>query len=490
MNTRASAINTGLLSGANVSMTSHAANGIATGVVNMSGIITAQGVLNVGGTIVLDAGNGTLTTTGTLNAAGATGGGHIETSGQTANISGHITAGQGGQWKVDPEDLTIDSSAATTIDGAPTRARACWNRRPPARHPAPGTQTAGAGNIAVASALSWGSTATLTLDSDHSINIDAPITITGAGGLVLLTNDNGGSGGALNFALRSYRLHGQGRVHRRGRRCHTRRANDQFVTRIRWKTASRSWLTDIATTPAGNFALANSYNASGDNGGTPYSGPVIATTFAGNFEGLGNTISNLSVDSELSPVDQAVGLFRIVNGNISDLDLSGGSIIGNADVGALAAIDNGSVTNVHSSTAVTGFYQVGGLIGDSTGVVSNSSSSGTVTGQLVDSSSSGEPSAIGGLIGEVDSGSVTGSYATGNVTAPGSDYVGGLIGYTLGNNNVIVNYSYATGNVDGGFDPSTFTAGISVGGLIGDNEAQSSIPMPPVPFSALRMWAA
>ena len=70
VNARASAINSGLLSGANVSMTAHAANGIATGIVNMSGIVTAQGVQNIGGTIYLDAGNGTLTTTGTLNAAG------------------------------------------------------------------------------------------------------------------------------------------------------------------------------------------------------------------------------------------------------------------------------------------------------------------------------------------------------------------------------------------------------------------------------------
>src|ERR1700733_5755366 len=189
VNARASAINTGLLSGANVSMTAHAANGIATGVVNMSGVILAQGVRNVGGTIYLDAGNGTLTTTGTLNAAGATGGGQIETSGHVANISGAITAGNGGLWKVDPEDLTIDLAAATTIDGALNGGTSVLEQTTSGAASGTGNQTAGAGDINVESALSWNSPATLTLDAYHSLNILAPISITGGGGLVLQYND-------------------------------------------------------------------------------------------------------------------------------------------------------------------------------------------------------------------------------------------------------------------------------------------------------------
>ncbi len=463
VNARASAINSGLLSGANVSMTAHAANGIATGVVNMSGVILAQGVRNVGGTIYLDAGNGALTTTGTLNAAGATGGGQIETSGQTANISGHITAGQGGQWKVDPEDLTIDSAAANTIDGALNGGTSVLEQTTSGAASGSGNQTAGEGDINVESALSWNTTATLTLDSYHSLNIDAPITITGAGGLVLLTNDNGGSGGALNFAYGPAGFTGnvaftdevgsttQGSLSING--------NSYTL-----ENSTPGLESDIDLNPGGYYALANSYNASGDN----YASAPVPTTFTGTFEGLGNTISNLTIYSNTAPGDEAVGLFASVTGNISDLLLSGGSVTGNTDVGALAGLDTGNVTNVHSSAAVTGFYQVGGLIGDSQGIVSNSSSSGTITGEIVDASSSGEPGAIGGLIGEVDSGSVTGSYAMGNVTALGGDSIGGLIGYTLGNNNVTVSNSYATGNVNAGVD-LTFTAGVSVGGLIGDN---------------------
>src|SRR3984885_12400571 len=82
VNARASAINTGLLSGANVSMTAHAANGIATGIVNMSGIVTAQGVQNVGGTIVLDGGQGgSINISGKLDASSAKGGGSITVGG-------------------------------------------------------------------------------------------------------------------------------------------------------------------------------------------------------------------------------------------------------------------------------------------------------------------------------------------------------------------------------------------------------------------------
>ena len=464
VNAQASASNMGTLSGANVSMTAHAAEGVATGVVNMNGTILAQGAYQSGGTIVLDAGNGALITTGTLNAAGTSGGGSIETSGQTASISGHITAGQGGQWKVDPEDLTIDSNAAATINGALNVGTSVQEQTTSGAASGSGNQTAGAGDIIIASGLSWNTTATLTLDAYHSLNINAPIAITGAGNLVLQYND-AATDGALNInSLAGADVAYSDVI---GGTTQGSLTINSHVYTLENNLAQLA--ADIATTPAGNFALANSYNASGDNSGSPYSGPVIATTFAGNFEGLGNTILNLSIDSETSPADQAVGLFRIVDGNISDLTLSGGSVIGNEDVGALAAIDYGNVTNVHSSVAVTGFYLVGGLLGESGGIVSNSDSSGAITGRLVDVLSSGEPTSVGGLIGQVDSGSVTGSHASGNVTALGGDEIGGLIGYTNGNNGVTVSNSYATGAVDAGVDASTFTAGASVGGLIGDN---------------------
>ncbi len=207
-----------------------------------------------------------------------------------------------------------------------------------------------------------------------------------------------------------------------------------------------------------------------------YASAPIHTTFTGTFEGLGNTISNLTIFSMTAPADEGIGLFASVSatGVISDLAIVGGSLTGNANVGPLAGFDGGNVNNVHASTPVTGFFLVGGLIGEfgePGRTLANSSSTGAVTGVLVDPLSSGQPSAIGGLIGQLDAGSVTASYATGSVTAFGGEQIGGLIGITNGNNNVVVSNSYATGAVDAGVDRynPTSTAGVSVGGLIGDN---------------------
>src|ERR1700743_312225 len=55
---KSSVNNTGKITGANVSMTARTAEGLATGVVNTSGIVTATGVNGTGGNIVLDAGDG------------------------------------------------------------------------------------------------------------------------------------------------------------------------------------------------------------------------------------------------------------------------------------------------------------------------------------------------------------------------------------------------------------------------------------------------
>ena len=59
---------------------------------------------------------------------------------------------------------------------------------------------------------------------------------------------------------------------------------------------------------------------------------------------------------------------------------------------------------------------------------------------------------IGGLIGLLRSGTITDTYATGNVTATAtSEYVGGLIGIdanTAGSASIY--NSYASGNVSGG----------------------------------------
>src|ERR1700733_964898 len=46
--------------------------------------------------------------------------------------------------------------------------------------------------------LTWASANTLTLDAYRSLTINNPISVSGAGGVTILTND-GGTGGALSF---------------------------------------------------------------------------------------------------------------------------------------------------------------------------------------------------------------------------------------------------------------------------------------------------
>ena len=69
--------NTGSLAGATVLLTARAAEGLTTGVVNLSGTVLAQAVRNEGGTIVLDAGDGgnISISRATLDASGTIGGG-------------------------------------------------------------------------------------------------------------------------------------------------------------------------------------------------------------------------------------------------------------------------------------------------------------------------------------------------------------------------------------------------------------------------------
>ena len=471
VNARASAVNSGLLSGANVSLTAHAANGIATGIVNMSGIIQAQGVQNVGGTIILDAGNGTLTTTGTLNAAGATGGGQIETSGNAVNISGTVTGGEGGLWKVDPEDLTIDSTAATTIDGALNGGTSVLEQTTSGAANGTGNQTSGEGDINVDSALSWNSTATLTLDSYHSINIDAPITIAGAGDLTLITNDNGGSGGNYFFNGGNVAYtdvvagNTQGYLTING-------ASYELVNSVAQLASAATASVDA------NIAFANSYDAAPD--GT-YANSPVTTTFGGSFEGLGNTISNLTVNA---PGTNDVGLFSHVtsNGTFSNVSLTnvnmagayntagfigysdGEAIIRNVSVtGQIIAADDedgglvgtdegGTILDSHTDVAISGQNWVGGLVGSMSGAVLDSYATGSVRATI---------DAPGGLVGQLF-GSISGSYSMGTVTSGVYD-AGGLAG-DLDGGSILDSYSLAR----------VSNAGSESGGLVGGNEEGTS----------------
>ncbi|MDO9176706.1 MAG: filamentous hemagglutinin N-terminal domain-containing protein, partial [Agitococcus sp.] len=111
--------------GGHVLMTTQSAGNLLTNAVNNTGVVRAQTIQNIDGTIKLlgDVQNGSVNVTGILDASAPNGGngGFIETSAAHVNISNDakITtaapSGLTGNWLIDPQDFTI--SGAGDISG-------------------------------------------------------------------------------------------------------------------------------------------------------------------------------------------------------------------------------------------------------------------------------------------------------------------------------------------------------------------------------------
>ena len=200
---------------------------------------------------------------------------------------------------------------------------------------------------------------------------------------------------------------------------------------------------------AGNIDASGTANWNGGKGFIPIAGGGAA--YSGVFDGAGFAIGNLAIDGRT--YDSPVGLFgTLQGGTLRNLTLAGGSVAGNANVGALVGnVLGGTIDNVSSSAAVSGQRNVGGLVGSNGGMISASGASGAVSGLNSDAAGS-----IGGLVGLNQAGaSITASMASGAVTGTRA-MVGGLVG----NNEGAVAQSYATGAVSGA---------ANIGGLVGRN---------------------
>ena len=209
--------------------------------------------------------------------------------------------------------------------------------------------------------------------------------------------------------------------------------------------------------------------------------------FAGNFDGNGYTISNVSIGSETTPFESDVfGLFGATEGKISNLNLDTVSIHGIAKIASIGAVvgfagglvgySGGSIENCHvtgltmdmsaPSNVYAAAYWVGGLVGalDGTQLINECSVSGSITEKAGKGS-------IGGLIGELGKAAKI-TYSRSNVTvnvkadSRGGADVGGFIGKGNGKTDAetVIRNCYATGNVTGG----AYTGGFA-GGLWGLN---------------------
>jgi hypothetical protein len=303
-----------------------------------------------------------------------------------------------------------------------------------------------ASDIRVASPLAWTSSHRLTLDAYQSIHVLAPVMVEGTSGLTLTTND-GGTGGSYDF-----------RTSTAGSIRFWDTASSLVINGAAYTLASdlKMLANQIGANPEGNYALANSYDATAD--GT-YSGPAITAVLEGTLDGLGNSISHLKIDTGPPRGYEELGLFSYLFGTLRDLGLPYVTIAsentGSPNVaGALAAVNGGTIINCFATGRIIfrGEGSVGGLVGENnSGSIWNSHASVKVV-------ASGSASSVGGMVGAMGyPATISGSYATGSVSWNASGgAVGGLVGF---NDGTIVD-SYAMGAVLGG-------KGSRTGGLVG-----------------------
>ena len=471
-------------------------------------------------------------------------GGFVETSGKnTADVNGTINAGRGGTWLLDPADIIFNTGLAATVQASLQAGTSVTQQT--------GVSGGGNGDIIFNSSvrIEWNTSATLTLIAFRNIVFNdgalgtpnGNLVNTGAGHLVMRADSTGTGTGTLvmgpitnptriNWSNSTgtitlyYNPTGFG-------------TQDNFTTGSRVIVGPSSTLTQymLVNTPANLQAIGASVSTLGQNyavgpanlnmTGFPFL-PIGAAgaPFTGRFDGLGNTISNLTIaPTAPSAFGVSIGMFGTIGatGHVNNLNITNATVTANPNVtgpgqfiGILAGSNGGTVTGVNVDgtvsfgTANNGIV-AGGLIGQngifgpgaSMGAIVNSMADVTVSVGNATSGSSGN--SAGGLVGG-NPGSITNSFATGNVSGGANSFAGGLVGRneTSGtitglngatgnvtisdatgsgaggfvgfNFGVISGTNVATGNVSGGNSSDIFKSG-AFGGFVGLNDAAGQI---------------
>ncbi len=176
--------------------------------------------------------------------------------------------------------------------------------------------------------------------------------------------------------------------------------------------------------------------------------------FDGQLTGFGYEITNISIEM---PETDNVGLFGWVGAesNITGIKVYSGAVSGNRNVGGIAGICFGTISNCISDCTITAADDnAGGIAGKtSEGVVIYCSSSGTVTGDYY----------VGGLVGYCYDESIV-ECCKSDSEVSGNYYAGGLIGYTYFGSEI--EKSFSSGRVEGSY---------YIGGLVGEHYSASKI---------------
>ena len=202
-----------------------------------------------------------------------------------------------------------------------------------------------------------------------------------------------------------------------------------------------------------------------------YEGFSPIGTFGGSYDGGGYLISGLVINRGST---DNVGLFAATGGSsvLENVALVGADVTGQNDTGVLVGYAQGTVRQSFASGRLQAGQDVGGLVGESTDAVEGSFAAVTANGKAP----------VGGLIGNAI-GSVFGSFALGSVNINVGSFAGGLTGFMGG----MLSHSFATGDVTGSgtgglvgainggsVSDSYATGSADTGGLVGQGTASSS----------------
>lgn len=437
--------------GGTVLMTARASNALLKTVVNNDGIIEAKTLSSQNGQIVLQGGSdqGIVQVAGTLDTSG---GGSIETSGAKVQIAdgtqvGSLDGASTSTWLIEAKELSVGSGATATISGATLADNL-------ARNDIELRTTATGGDIDIDEAVGWTTSTHLTLTAQDAINVNADITATGDNAGLTLSSGSG------------YQLNSSARITLSGANPSLSIDGSTYQV-INDLTTLQNMQNDLS----GHYALGSDLVADFSVNFNPVGSSD--TPFTGVFDGLGHSISNLTI---LRPATDYVGLFGYtLDAQLRQVTLQGSYTLGHNYVGSLVGYmgGNSSLTNSQVTGAVAGTNFVGGLVGSNDGgLVAHSysiggvlganavgglagSNSGQLIGTLALAQVSATGSGAGGLVGE-NTGLIAGSFSSGTVS--GGDNVGGLVGSNIG------------GAIAGAYSTAQVTGNNNVGGLVGYNQ--------------------
>lgn len=368
---------------------------------NNGGVIRAKGTGTRNGQVWLVADGGTLSLSGSVFAENSDGtGGAIETSGHSVSMSGaKVSTGTGGSWLVDPVDLNIDASAALSIVNALNDGTNVTEQTTASGSSGFGNTSAGNGDINVNSPISWSTGASLTLSAYNNINVNQAITNTGAGNIILRADNTGTGAGSVALNAATTTTSGAISIYYNPPAGGSGKYNNaQTFTNATAGGGVTAYMlvnnvTDLESIGANGTTLGGTYAMGANIDAGSVANFVPIGYFTGVFDGNGQLISNLNIQSSA----YNTALFGT---------LGAGAIL--RHVGVI----NANVQSTGNTTAI--------LVGENEGSISSSFASGSVNAQ------SELAAGLAGVNGP--SGSITNCYSQG-VVSGGSVFEAGLVGF-------------------------------------------------------------